>query len=1289
VVDHAVEHAKHNGSRRDYKNALRELYLPTSTIYDFLEGRVPHPGFMYTRLAEITEAEETERINREIGERRTRLGAKIGQVSAEVMREVFAQSDLEAIYTEIINWTRDDDVRRTYEEKLLVRAYDYLLSLPQSEKSAKRERVMQLAQGMVIIRHPFALAWQVELEWQDVENITDIDKNTLLEFIQLFPESGVAKVLRGYFGQDIKVSAPDGHTDTDDNLESEEKTKEKEPEKPRQLSEEERLILLVEGLEDSKGSAFAHRIVSDHYLSIDEYESCVDVCRSGITLYNLESQKSGLPLQHAKDAMNSNLATSLVYYQSPKNHPEARELFNDILTRKAESTAALLGVGLIYEEQAEYEKAVDFLERASQRDPQNARIGTEAAWCKVLTGDISGGLATLNGYLEGLLADRHASSDLKAQTLYRVGQCGWSLNTDKASRKSRDGPYARFIDALRTNPNYAPPYTSLGIYYADYTKDRKRARQCFQKAFELSAAEIDAAKRLAQDFANNGEWELVELVTHRAIDSGACKPAPGSKRKGVSWPFSALGVVQMNKQEYPKAVISFQAALRIAPLDYNAWVGLGESYHSSGRYIAAQRALEHAQTLEAGRESDNAWFAQYMLANVFRELSDYDQALARYQQVLDTRPEEFGVAIAYLQTLIERAQQSIESGFFGRAAHCAEQALVLASKMDNAQQTAFNFWRAVGDACSVFALLPGNLASFPVKAVHEIFLSHRDMVDDSLVDDDVTMASVIEALDPDDASPSQPDLPLTAAIMAYKAALHISASNEHAQAVAWYNLGWIEWHAHLQHHGQPSTKKHSKHVKSAIKSFKRAIELEAGNAEFWNALGVVTTTSNPRIAQHSFVRSLHLNERSARTWANLGTLYLTQSDVELAHNAFSRAQSTDPELPQAWVGEGLIALLVGDVTEALSHFTHAMEIANASAVAVKQNYVVASFDNTINANSSKVTDLVQPIFALQQLTTQLHGNMALLHLLGLLQERVGDYAAAVTSLEAVCADAEARYEQSEDTMVLGQFANAKADLSRCQLGATDIESAIENAQTVLDLTAEVDPKATKPDEVRKTRLSAHLSAGLSYYQQSNIEDALDMFRAALEESRNQPEVVCLLSQMLWAKGGEQERKVAKEQLFDCIEAHPQHVEATTLLGAMSVIEDDPDTREAVLADMHTMRTDYKIDAARRAKIEDLLSSISSLTGGLAKVRMDAAVAIMLGPSAGSSWSRMASLTSEAYPAEMALKTADNTVPPNGGMTSEDLSSAFAMTENAGDAQRAIALCPWQSAGWQSLQSCVA
>jgi len=1242
------------------------------------------------RLAEITELEEKEQINKQIGERRTRIGAKLGQVTADVTREVFAQSDLERIYTEVINWTTDDEIRRSFEERLLARAYDHLLALPSNEKPAKREQVMKLAHDMVIIKHPFVLAWQLELEWADIENITDIDKNVLYEFIQQFPDSGVAKVLRGCFGKDIKAKKQEiqenGHED-DTSSETE-----KAPEKPRQLSEEERLLLLVEGLEESRGSAFAHRIVGDHYLSIEEYESCADICRSGIMLYESECQKSGLKLQHSIDAVNSNLATSLVYYQSPKNHPEARDLFNDILTRKPEATAALLGIGLIYEEQADFEKAVDFLERASLRDSTNIRIGTEAAWCRVLNGDLEGGLKKLQSYLDELLADRRASLDLRAQTLYRVGKCQWDLYPDKASRKHRAGPYARFIAALKANPSYAPAYTSLGIYYSDHTKDRKRARQCFQKAFELSASEIYAAERLARDFADNGEWDVVELVAQRAIDSGACKPAPGSKRKGVSWPFAARGVVQMNKQDYPQAVISFQAALRISPNAYHAWVGLGESYHSSGRYIAAQRALEYARTLEGQAEKDSAWFAQYMLANVFRELSDYDHSLAGYQQVLDERPNEFGVAIAYLQTLIERAWQSIESGFFGRAVECAEQSLVLASKMSVEHHGAFNYWKAVGDAASVFALLPSHVKTFPSEDVNSLLSLHVQISDDILHEDGITVQSYLQSTTNGEAQDmSHFPSSLTTAIIAYKAAINVSSTNEHAQAVAWYNLGWIEWHAYLRFSTSDSNPR-PRYAKSAIKAFKRAIELEAGNADFWNALGVVTTSLNPRVAQHAFVRSLHLNERNAKTWTNLGTLYLMQHDIELAHQAFSRAQSTDPDFAHAWIGEGLIALLMGDAHEALSHFMHAVEIADASSTAVKRNYVVSTFDDVVNdkSRSSELAALVRPVLAVQQLMSQLSERTAFAHLYALLQERVGDYHAAGASLESVCAEAEARYEQSESPQLLGQFAKAKADLSRCLLAAEDFEAAIENAQTVLDLTTEIDSVALKPEELRKTRLSAHLSAGLAHYRQAAIDEALDMFRAALEESNSQPEVVCLLSQMLWATGSDAERRVAKEQLFDCIESNPQHVGATTLLGAMSALDNDVDTRDAVLADLQAMRTDDKIGGLHRVRVESLLSSIAGLTGrpgenGL----LEAAVAVMLAPSATQAWSSMTEVTDEVYPAEMALKTADGAVPPKGSMTTEQLSSAFAATENAADAQRAIALCPWQQVGWKSLSECVA
>jgi superkiller protein 3 len=97
VLDKFLGLAKNQGTRLQYKHA-QEIVLPTSPIYDYLEGRIPHPSHTYQVQAQITEFEEKERINREIGIRRTRLGAKIAQVTVDVKREVLRDSDLEDLY---------------------------------------------------------------------------------------------------------------------------------------------------------------------------------------------------------------------------------------------------------------------------------------------------------------------------------------------------------------------------------------------------------------------------------------------------------------------------------------------------------------------------------------------------------------------------------------------------------------------------------------------------------------------------------------------------------------------------------------------------------------------------------------------------------------------------------------------------------------------------------------------------------------------------------------------------------------------------------------------------------------------------------------------------------------------------------------------------------------------------------------------------------------------------------------------------------------------------------------
>ncbi|KAL5120370.1 Superkiller protein 3 [Pleosporales sp. CAS-2024a] len=165
AIDKLVDHARKHGSQTQYATALAQQ-LPSSPVYSYLEGRLPAPHLTYTRIAEIHETLEAQTIKQLIDERRLRLGATLDSTTREVKNQVYSESPLEGIYEEIINWTSDDEMRREYEEKLLERAYSTLLVLPSGQKAEKRDKVLKLAHDMVIIQHPYSLAWRIELEWR-------------------------------------------------------------------------------------------------------------------------------------------------------------------------------------------------------------------------------------------------------------------------------------------------------------------------------------------------------------------------------------------------------------------------------------------------------------------------------------------------------------------------------------------------------------------------------------------------------------------------------------------------------------------------------------------------------------------------------------------------------------------------------------------------------------------------------------------------------------------------------------------------------------------------------------------------------------------------------------------------------------------------------------------------------------------------------------------------------------------------------------------------------------------
>jgi superkiller protein 3 len=90
----------------------------------------------------------------------------------------------------------------------------------------------------------------------------------------------------------------------------------------------------------------------------------VESSRKGLKYAAAEAKKTDLSFQQTRDALSSTLATALVYYQAPRNHLEAKSIFQSILERKPQFTAALIGIGLVLEEEQEYQQAHDFLEKA-------------------------------------------------------------------------------------------------------------------------------------------------------------------------------------------------------------------------------------------------------------------------------------------------------------------------------------------------------------------------------------------------------------------------------------------------------------------------------------------------------------------------------------------------------------------------------------------------------------------------------------------------------------------------------------------------------------------------------------------------------------------------------------------------------------------------------------------------------------------------------------------------------------------------------------------------------------
>lgn len=139
----------------------------------------------------------------------------------------------------------------------------------------------------------------------------------LRQYIELFPESGLAIVLKAYLDSELSPFTPKFEENSQDDPKLSEDVPQNET--PDDTEEEETLAdrilgammvslpkhilnipmsdIIQEGVQKSPNSVLSHRLLAEYYVFLEEFDDAVEIGRKGQKLVTAESIRTGLALQ--------------------------------------------------------------------------------------------------------------------------------------------------------------------------------------------------------------------------------------------------------------------------------------------------------------------------------------------------------------------------------------------------------------------------------------------------------------------------------------------------------------------------------------------------------------------------------------------------------------------------------------------------------------------------------------------------------------------------------------------------------------------------------------------------------------------------------------------------------------------------------------------------------------------------------------------------------------------------------------------------------------------------------
>ncbi|ORY77694.1 hypothetical protein BCR37DRAFT_382583 [Protomyces lactucae-debilis] len=1060
VLLKAVSLTREKGSTSEVAQALK-LILPISPFFARFQDHFPNASETYQELSNIVEEDEKKNISAAIAKGRSRLGVRLADLTRQVKTDVYSKSELEGIYTEIINWTHDDAVRRETESKLLRRSVDMLSCV--TDTAAQVAKVRHLAQDMTVINVKDDLAWNIALNWHDMTPDTlPLDK--LMAYLRLYPERSSSVALLAYLrsqfsGQAENVTRFLGDEDKSETMGAEE------------------IALALTNACDDEGEAIPLVSVAATIKMLAQLKDWENVVAWSETytqrLAKLESQTE-MPFAASRCFHSVMLATALTYYKRPRFQEEALALLESALSMRPDEATQLqikIAKARILRMMQKPSEASLLLEGL---DIWDAKV--ELATCQVMLNKPERAL-TIIEELESPEYDNISRESL-AMVYHQKGLAQRTQGTGRSEY------FASFIQALRYDSRSAPSYTVLGQIYKYEIKDLRRAEKCFHEAFEISSAEIEAARELASGYAEAEEWDLVEIILQRVIQ--------GNERLRESWCYRALGFVHLNYERHSDAVAAFQASVRLASRDTQAWTGLGEAYLALGRYQAAEKSFLRAADINA-----DDWHPKYLLAVVQLALKEFDGCC----QIMSSLTTDHARPVfdTFLCTaLLGWAESLLGDGWLTQAVEKLDSCLHLAAKSLQ-KQPSFALASVFADAALRLAecVERATALGLTIKRVENLETAARSLGSDDMV-------------------PAETPLTVTGrlcclAIRGFYYSLRDVELSDSQKATLWCKIGRAYRAVHKDNI-------RSSWYAQGVQALKCAVALEPNLDTFWSALGVTLMEHEPRLAHHSLIKATELAPKSAINFANLGHFYLQRSLVDEASAAFSIAQTLDASIALPWYGQGRLAELLGG-QDAADLYAHASTLIPQANKAVDMGFTASTLK--IKGTGRSQANFFKAAWHARRLA-QIDDDATVLYNCALFEERTSEQPTQeqLKTASSLVDRMEALYETEESDLALQHYCDAKALLGRLQLRLNMLEDAIETCEMVIEL---------DPSNAQSSLLSCQLVTAICQARLGHAGESCPIIEELLQQEVPD-EVFILLVQALWRSSDLESRRTAAKYL---------------------------------------------------------------------------------------------------------------------------------------------------------------